>query len=452
MTCNVCIEPYTLMQRKCITCPYCEYHACSRCVSTYILERPDSPNCMNCNKAWGRIFLSKQFTRKFLNVDYKIAKANILFELEKSLMPDTQRYVEIEKENMNHRVRICANTKRIRDIYKVLRSFYVVDRVTKESEYSMKVEVTTLKLENDLLQWYIINPSVVGGNENEKSMRKFTKSCCRDGCRGFLSTQWKCGVCEKYMCSKCHEAKDDEHTCNPDTVKTIESLKTSEYRQCPKCSAMIYKIDGCNQMFCVSSTCRTAFDWRTGKVITGRIHNPHYFEYMRERGDNGREIGDIQCGGLPAVWDVSHHLNTRYKRGAWPVDVGKFYNFLRILVEFSDVHARPLQEVNVFDLNLKERVRYMMNEIDDTTFKMVIQQRNKDLEKKRELGMVSTTVIQIMTDIYSRYMTEDINTLISEIKEACVYTNHLYADVSEAYGCVAPYIDFDECRIGRIMY
>ena len=46
-------------------------------------------------------------------------------------------------------------------------------------------------------------------------------------------------------------------------------------------------------MWCTQ--CHVAFDWRTGAIETGRIHNPHYFEFKKR----SREHGDIPCGGRP---------------------------------------------------------------------------------------------------------------------------------------------------------
>lgn len=49
-------------------------------------------------------------------------------------------------------------------------------------------------------------------------------------------------------------------------------------RPCPTCFVPIYKISGCDQMFCTE--CHAKFSWRTGKVVKGLFHNPHFFEWI----------------------------------------------------------------------------------------------------------------------------------------------------------------------------
>jgi hypothetical protein len=150
-----------------------------------------------------------------------------------------------------------------------------------------------------------------------------------NGCRGFLSHGGKCGLCKTRVCSKCHEPKldtegtEDEvvevveeeiqepvkvveevrqepveevrmevvetirrnrHVCDPNNIETANLLK-KDTKACPKCASMIFKISGCDQMFCTQ--CHTAFSWRTGSIETKVIHNPHYYQYLREQSADG---------------------------------------------------------------------------------------------------------------------------------------------------------------------
>ena len=66
-----------------------------------------------------------------------------------------------------------------------------------------------------------------------------------------------------------------------------ELIKKST-KNCPKCAVPIYKISGCDQMYCTE--CHIAFSWRTGEIDNGTIHNPHYFQYQREIANTLNEI------------------------------------------------------------------------------------------------------------------------------------------------------------------
>ena len=78
-------------------------------------------------------------------------------------------------------------------------------------------------------------------------------------------------------------------------------LLNKDSKSCPKCGTVIHKTSGCAQMWCPD--CHTAFDWRTGEIVTGRIHNPHYIEFKR-KGGTSREHGDIPCGGIPTYREL----------------------------------------------------------------------------------------------------------------------------------------------------
>ena len=46
-------------------------------------------------------------------------------------------------------------------------------------------------------------------------------------CKGFLSSRWKCGLCETNICNKCNENENEdenEHVCKPENVASMELL------------------------------------------------------------------------------------------------------------------------------------------------------------------------------------------------------------------------------------
>ena len=157
-----------------------------------------------------------------------------------------------------------------------------------------------------------------------------------ENCRGFLSSSWKCGLCNSFICPDCHavksERQDDNHVCDEEVKATIAMIKT-ETRPCPKCSHAIFKIDGCDQMWCTQ--CHTAFSWRTGAISSGRIHNPHFIQFEREGGHLGRTPGDVPCGGPPNARTLDHWCVLRGYQGVSGFIQGtlsgwKFFNYARI--------------------------------------------------------------------------------------------------------------------------
>lgn len=438
MECSVCIEKYTKEKRKLIKCEFCDYEACSMCVKQFILGTPDSPHCMNCNKGWGRLSLSKKFTKSFMNTQYKKARENILYDLEKSMFPETQPYVVNKKRITMNMNKIRENEEKIHALKRVLRTFYVVDFETKANEIDMRRTIANFALDNEML--YYENNILSNRPVERGDAREFVKPCSRNDCKGFLSKQWKCGVCSLYTCNECHEPLDDGHECDPNNVETVKHLKTSEYKPCPACGVSIFKISGCSQMYCTNPTCRKAFDWRTGKIVTGRIHNPHYYEYMRNRGELQREIGDIQCGGLVGVQVLYNTLvNTSYSG----TEQANLLEFHRQLVDFLHTILIANVEVDVFELNLSDRISHMMGYISESWFKSIIQQRDKAIQKKREIAMVSNTFLQIMSDVFNRFVNDTSIDIYKEIREACLYINSLWRDIGTAYDCVVPYANID---------
>ena len=92
-------------------------------------------------------------------------------------------------------------------------------------------------------------------------------------CRGFvLPSERGCGSCKRRVCMSCRTFAEAEHTCDPETLKSLAFL-ASDSKACPKCAALIFRVSGCNHMFCTN--CRTHFDWVSGVVLKNST-NHHY--------------------------------------------------------------------------------------------------------------------------------------------------------------------------------
>jgi hypothetical protein len=280
----------------------------------------------------------------------------------------------------------------------------------------------------------IIKRRPKGNSEN----RAFVRSCPKNNCTGFLSTQWKCGMCDSNVCKHCHEikVKDEEHVCNEDNVKTAELLM-KDSKPCPSCSAMIFKIEGCDQMYCVM--CHTAFSWNTGMIEKGLIHNPHYYEIQRQlRGGNiPRQPGDIPCGGAPAISEFFNHLHKVIGNG---VTEKKLMEKLRLYHHIEAVTLLKYPVVQTEELFRELRIQYMIKQISEETFKTKLQRIEKCADKNREISEVYRTYQNVLIDIFRNIMgTNDPKMVEKEfenIKSLEEYVNGCFDKIAKRYNIV----------------
>lgn len=331
-----------------------------------------------CNKEWTRKFITEVCTKTFINNEWKKVREQVLYDYEKALLPATQEITEQRKQKMKIR-------KDIADMDKVIAAYH-------QRRHTLVIELNT-------------NRSLQPGH-----VRKFIRACPDEDCRGFLSTQWKCGTCDKWTCPDCHLVKghhhDNEHTCNPDDVETAKLL-SKDTKPCPKCASGIYKIEGCDQMWC--TICHTAFSWRTGNIETA-IHNPHFYEWQRlnNNGEAPRNPGDhMICGreldyrfstNVMRLFRIKMNDENRLNR----VNYDLFGQRLGLIAQ-SVIHLQQVQletyRVDHVVNNQELRIRYLLNDISEDGFRTMVQRANKLHEKKREIAEVIQLFIQTVTDI-----------------------------------------------------
>ena len=223
-SCDICVEKFNKSTRLAIKCNYCDFVNCRTCFQKYLLDTQD-PCCMNCKKIFTRDFISEKCTSIFVVGEYKRHRENVLLDREKSLIPSTQVYVVLEKEK-----------NKIRDEIK---------RVERERAKILE-QANSLTLVINQLASNVSRMTV--GTLDQQERKKFVRKCPMENCRGFLSQQWKCGICDAKICNKCNEEKTgDEHVCNPDNVASMELLNR-DTKPCPECGTMIFRISGCFAM------------------------------------------------------------------------------------------------------------------------------------------------------------------------------------------------------------
>jgi hypothetical protein len=124
--------------------------------------------------------------------------------MEKSMMPATQPYVEIELER-NKIQELTKDIQRLRykkysiNSYSELYLEYELECVRKE--HYIKCITRDIRDRNARLTGL--------GTGNRENRAQFIRKCPVENCRGFLSTGWKCGICKTKVCAKCHEIKKE---------------------------------------------------------------------------------------------------------------------------------------------------------------------------------------------------------------------------------------------------
>jgi hypothetical protein len=379
--CSVCTEKYNKTIRKQITCSYCSYSACFSCTKTYLLGTVHEAHCMNCRKEWNLDMLNKQFTKSFLTDEYRKMRETVLFEEEKTYLPQLQT----EAERL---LGIERLTKQLQDIehQKLLNDQKEDQLVSTQRLVNRQLQTEANSIYNKRSELYNTTHRV------SKERKEFIMKCPMEDCRGFLSNRYKCGLCDSTICKECHKRKEEEeHVCNPDDVATITELNNTT-KPCPKCHCRIYKTDGCDQMFCIQ--CHTAFSWRTGEIESGIIHNPHYFEALR-----AGNIIDIRhralqggCGPMPAFYIVR-----TFMRSSPPNIQSQLTQLYQNLTHHRQVTMPALAHRENRD---KDRIQYLMGHLDEKKFKQRVYVYQQTTLRKREEQQIMDSYVTIGEELF----------------------------------------------------
>jgi hypothetical protein len=511
MACTICFDKFTASLRKCTTCAYCDASVCRICLQQYLLvDTATEANCPSCRKSWDRDFLNDNLTASFRNGPFKKHREKVLMDRERARFPDTQNYAIVYKNAKEHYDSVCQEAEAIRLTMKKAckderKTMNMAARTYNELLHTVRKELMPNPVPPGFVYhtWYNqVTPQVVANPEIQSSYALYTQAdkvlndkmapylqrlrpieqmmydyrhaintyglargvagavltdeqkapravfhqkCPAEDCEGFLSTQWKCGLCNGKFCKDCHESKADDHECNPDLAASVKAIK-KEAKPCPKCASQISKIDGCDQMWCTQ--CHTAFSWNTGRIETHVVHNPHYFQWMRENGGiMPRAPGDnpdpnAACGGINRLITRLRAISPKVANiEGYTEFVNHMLENIRAFQHYTQVDIQKYQDILNADTQENDRrvlrVKRMLNEITDDDWKTTLQRKEKEQlrtqARRQLLDMYATAGMEIIGQVFNEDY--DAKSICKQLSALYKFTDKSNSKIAKAYSC-----------------
>lgn len=393
--CRICCEVFNNRTHQKVACAKCSGIACRLCIQTYILDSIED-RCMMCEHPWDAEFLRTFCSTNWLNGPYRSRKQERIFEAERSRLPEFQYLVD------NHNI-YKGLEGRLREAKTEMRECR--KRASKLGEEVEVLEEEFARSKRNLFRRAVDTPPQSNPSEHEASGSKpvvsFLSQCPQNECRGFLDRSHKCGVCKFHACPQCLTAWTPDHHCNTEDVESIKLLKR-DTRSCPRCHTGIFKISGCDQMFC--TICHTAFSYRTGCIDTKTIHNPHYFEWQNQqrRAARWRAGGDVGCNQLPenlyAIWDVFNVTEDDKDAKV----VCKMLNRMRQVILHIDLDVLPRKlNLNAIENELMQlRLDYFLGTVDEETWKKKLYIVDKKRERYQALRHAYGLIVDVAPSMF----------------------------------------------------
>ena len=207
-------------------------------------------------------------------------------------------------------------------------------------------------------------------------------------------------------------------------------------------------------MWCTS--CHTPFSWKTGAIVTsGTVHNPHYYQWLRNGGGGGgaaggQHPGHIPCGGLPDPWAMRRSIRLV------PAGVLEhFMNIYRTCAHISDYERNRYAVHHQVHDTQRLGVRDLLKELTEDEWKAILAKEERDRQKSKEirdiLDAFNGAAIDLMRRIDLRpenpYPREEGLALVLQINDELEalrkYITEELFKVSKSFNCSVPYINDD---------
>lgn len=413
------------------------------------MNSPLVASCMSCRGPLSDDFVMKNTAGYWRSNTYKQHREQLLFEVEKAQLPATQAAASTYR---SARIQIEAMRRLLHEEKRHLGRLYKTPEEHKEEIRDVAGRVNEQKrILVDLLRtvshWGVA--AAVPASATATATATFIRGCPATGCRGFLNETHRCGLCDGEFCRDCLESLSANHLCDQAIAASVAAINR-EAKPCPSCATLISKIDGCDQMWCTQ--CHTTFSWSTGCKETGITHNPHYYEWMRSRGqsiprtDGGCDIPMLSrvLGAFgEEVWNSIRNLPPSVLRGGPNKELNRRQ---QILCAFAWIHRQVVHMEHVVNQgldytepdNVDLRVRFLVGEISTTLMMKQIQKRDKAYRKNLALHQIYTMTYAVVTDLFRRFVERSTvpsgNKILAEMNALLAYSNECLRTAAKMYG------------------
>lgn len=421
--CQICADKFNKSTKKRIQCLFCNEICCKECILGNLKINWDSnpDHCIFCKGSWDLSFWYENFYKKEIDEYFRGMLHKKAIDSQRAMLPEFQELARNYKILDVNREQIQEKTNKVRQL---------------------KLEIEELQKDIRILttQNHEIQIMIYDNNFEENKGTAYSIQCPNENCKFMLTNDFQCENCNVQYCSDCLEIyENEEHTCDKDTLETIKHIKKNS-KPCPGCGTSISKIDGCDQMWCI--ICKKGFSWRTGKIETGRIHNPEYFRWIQEHGEPEQEEYQVPVRHNNCVFpDFNYFFGTISLVFSKP-------RFIQMTKDEADAFSSYFTNALRFGLHLENRIhsnetangwrnsklrsggaKFLNNQITETEWKTLIKNEENAMLKSRDITNIEQLVKIVLLENIWRLIDEFNNDTIS--KNTCYEVKSKLDKISE---------------------
>lgn len=413
--CPICDLKYTKHHRVKIKCIKCNEISCKQCIQNNSRINKVTLRCLSCNEEFDKRTIRIHFSAAAVKNNDELIVLKFIEE-EMSKMDETLPLAQEQQENKERTLKYAKHCVELqKQLEEAIANITLVFQEKKEKldiEFAMK-------------------------SKEPREKVHFIKNCPNKECRGKLSNKYKCGLCDVIVCSKCLQIKGDDHECKEDDLLSVKEIKKNT-KDCPSCGTSIYKVSGCDQMWCTE--CHKAFSWKTGKLVKGIIHNPHYFQWKAATGNTLRNPGDVVCGGIP-YFTPFHNSIQVYPNSIRSVFIGIYQGIAESQELLRDQRQLLQDEGN----NVELRIDYLLKKITKEEFDNILSRKYRKIMRTQNTiqlyELYNTFGIEHLNFITShRTNIEMLTGIIGEFHKMKEYINHELMIMNHGSSCIVKQI------------